>query len=484
MSDRQTRVAHENTGHQVTPPAGASEYYLKPAEYRGSWWAPDAPERALEGTLTFSPETGLELEFHGLSAEERLSRVAQKPVHRAAMLGRTEWGLPITLLDCWDYGTGVHANQALVGIELASADEPAFTSVAVHVPDLVAWATVGNLRVEDSRTAEGYRLVSATYTQPAPLSVLAAECRIEFPLGCVQSSSPGFVSLRETGSVRVRASEPMALSGWMTEYVNPLLAFLAFAAGTPMRLSGLEVFSPRVTHELDSGTNFERPLEVLFRPTADSQAVESTFFPNALFCLPDVKEEIGDLLGRWFAVRRDARLAIDYLMANRRGSPGFLEQRFLSALLGVESLHRATRKRRVDTAKHAVRVEAVLQAVSSACPQHRGWVNGRIKRPDEADLSQRLKQLLDDHESISALINDRSAFIASVVDTRTYLVHGLGLRRDRVLLGDRPRLLRTVTALELLLESELMRALTDSSSPLRSSIARTRRFAELESNPL
>jgi hypothetical protein len=457
------------------------ERFLKPVDYRGIWWLPDKPDKRVPGVLSFDPQSGIELKLDSLDIEDHFSRMAQKPTRRELMVGEAQWGRPISLLGCWDYGTSVHPAQAIVGISLTSADEPTFSSVSVHTPDLLAWASTGNIEIERP-PAHSNRTVAVAYNQPPTISVTVDDAQIEFAQGCVQSGSPGYASIREVASIHVQTSKPLSLDSWTTNFVDPLAGFVAFAAGTPLEMSGLEVFSPRETHELPSGRVIELPLEVLYRPALHPRDKRTEHLPDALFRLSDVQGSLQGLLERWFALRREVPVAIDYLLSNRGRTRGLLEHRFLSAVLGIEALHRSTRVPIRDRGRHQDRVDAVVAAVEQCCPQHKRWVKGRIKHPDEANLEQRLRELIDEHEPVAALISDRSAFMNSVVSTRTYFAHGI--RRDGVLVDDFSRLYRVVCALEMLLECELLRALGGPDSALCASVTHTQSYVALQSQPL
>lgn len=459
----------------------ADEEYLKPVDYQGQWQLPGG-DAMVRGKLAYTRDRGIEVELDAVNQEEYFSRLAFRSSSHDAIRGEADYGLPITLLDCQYYGSGIFANRALVGISLESADDSAFTGATLHVPALVPWALSGRIALKDDKSIAGQTTFSLCYTPRDPLVVAMAEGRLEFGFGCVQKVGIGLASLQETGFIRVQLDQTQPLSRVVSDYVDPLLSFVSFAIGQPAMLAGLEMKSPRVTRQLPSGREYPRPLEVLFRPTGRPLDGSSRLLPNALLRLADVEASLADIVRRWLELQPDVHLAMGYLISNRGERPGLLEHRFLSALLGAESLHRAGITHAPDLDRHKAKVETILKAVEARCPEHRKWVKGRVKRLDEPGLDQRLRGLLNSFPRVAALVRDRRSFVERVVNTRTFLAHGL--RREPVLIDDRPQLLKAVSVLEMLIESQLLARLSDANGDLPEAVTRTQRYALLQAEPL
>ena len=374
------------------------------------------------------------------------------------------------------------ADRALVGISLEAADERTFDGVTLHVPALVPWGASGSIALKDDKSAAGQTTFSLRYTPRDPVVVPIAQGRLQLRFGCVQKVEIGMASLLETGSIRVHLDEAQPFSHVVSDYVDPLLSFVSFAIGQPAMLAGLEVMSPRDMMTLPSGKAYPRPIEVLFRPTGRPLDGSNRMLPNALFRLADVESGITHVLRRWLELQPDIDLAMGYLTSNRGERPGLLEHGFLSALLGVESLHRSGVIDEPDSSRHQAKVNAILAAVEAGCPEHTKWVKGRVKRRDEPGLEQRLRELLKSFPQVAALVRDQRSFVERVVNTRAFLAHGL--RRGPVLLDDRLQLLKAVYLLEMLIEDQLLTRLSDATGDLAEGVTRTQRYALLKAEPL
>lgn len=379
-------------------------------------------------------------------------------------------------------GSGASADSALVGISLEAADECAFDGVALHVPGLVPWGASGSIALKDDKSAAGQTTFSLCYTPRDPVVVPIAQGRLEFRFGCVQKVEIGAAALHETGSIRVHFDEAQPFSRVMSDYVDPLLSFVSFAIGQPAMLAGLELMSPREMMTLPSGKEYSRPIEVLFRPTGRSLDASNRLLPNALFRLADVESDMAHMVQRWLVLQPEIDLAMGYLTSNRGERPGLLEHGFLSALLGVESLHRAGVVDEPDPSRHQAKVNAILSAVEAGCPEHVKWVRGRVKRRDEPGLEQRLRELLKSFPRVAVLVRNQRSFVERVVNTRTFLAHGL--RRGPVLLDDRLQLLKAIYILEMLIEGQLLTRLSGATGDLAEAMTRTQRYAFLEVEPL
>lgn len=137
---------------------------------------------------------------------------------------------------------------------------------------------------------------------------------------------------------------------------------------------------------------------------------------------PQIKEQFGLLVDNWLRKREELGAAYYMYTGTRRASSIYSEHKFMSFILGIESLHRRTA---VQSAELKERIERILTQVKDS--KDKKWLKGCLKNAHEPRLEQRLYEVLS-RLPISFSKKELHRFAKQCAHRRNELSHFAGTR--------------------------------------------------------
>jgi hypothetical protein len=137
---------------------------------------------------------------------------------------------------------------------------------------------------------------------------------------------------------------------------------------------------------------------------------------------PKIKELFGQLVDHWLKKREELGSAFYMYTGTRRAPSIYSEHKFMSFVLGLESLHRRTA---VQSTKLKERIERILALTEN--DDDRKWLKGRLKNAHEPPLEQRLYEVLS-KLPIAFDKKELRRFAKQCADRRNDLSHFAGTR--------------------------------------------------------
>lgn len=221
---------------------------LEQFEDLGVWWIPSDPNRKLTGTLTFSPQSGANLELVGYFEADRSMHLLE--TNRLIYGLTTQFGA-ITLSGCRGEGVSVkeyphteslntsryRAERLFVGLHLRDLEAMRIPEISLSMTDLHDWFGKRRLSFDDE-TGQGdssERIIK--YRRPDPVDIVIGSIAISFRSWVTRNTTGDDMRLRGTSEILMRYEEGMTLDEWLDRAVYPLHQFVSFARGRATGIS-------------------------------------------------------------------------------------------------------------------------------------------------------------------------------------------------------------------------------------------------------
>ena len=386
---------------------------MKPGSYHGRWFRPRSPERAAVGTLELSEDAHVTLKLFESQGDRDLSPI---PI----LVGNIVGGRPITLLDCnltestssafSDDSVSTYVpGRLLIGEAFESIEDVRFQRAACDFNYLLEWLGPASLKSS---------LHKIESIKVAPIRTSLGEGQIvihrmaKSRIGIFQSS------LEEAASVAFEAPLALTIDEWHERYFHPFANLLTLATGRPNLRDVVHLWP--VPSEV---TPNEVPIELIEkRWLFSSREAKSFSRADMYFRYEDIESAWPAIIKRWYEMTRTAGSAINVYFSVVYNEHSYIEEQFSNIVEALEGYHRSTRdNREVPDADHTRRLDAVL---GSAPPEHREWLDTKLRFSNEPSLRKRLTDLIEaSGDALEPFLRDRGAFLQKVLATRNYLVH-------------------------------------------------------------
>jgi ApeA-like protein/HEPN superfamily Apea-like protein len=402
----------------------------------GKWWLPgESQDQPRLGTIREEAD-GYTLKISTDSAHHSFSNLRGYDLIYGQGLG----GELFTLEDCFDRnstsgGSGIVQKDIVVNVIYRGAllpQEPSrrlFRSAVVSFPHLKAWLGQSGFQ---PRLLKGNRGWDLKYRTLRPIVFHTNDgLRIEITWRAARNYPAPFdeeATIEEWAYVTFSPAEPKDLT-YFDSCASTVRDFLTLST---RRVHGPSVFSltgawPNLRRIKDQP---RRPVTMrllrkeVYSPTGDRRLNP---FLDMTFVATDMPGGLESCLRRWFQLAPPLR-PVRNLFAATTAARGFLEDRFLSAVQALETLHRRIYPNHVFMEEEQFKSE-VLPKLTGAVPPsvvagHRQAMITRMGYLWEYSLRRRLKELFQEHRAaLEQVFGALGAIHEEIVQTRNYLTH-------------------------------------------------------------
>lgn len=397
---------------------------MEKSELKGVWWLPENNENCVSGVLKFDSDKGAYLELMG-----QISEYDEFEIN--IILGKTSDGKDITLYKCLEMSktfssngfptTKVFANITFRGVHFKTEDEIKFNEISCHYSNLDEWAWMNGININvlsneieikyklppkvSSDINEEYTIVVYPNTRPPSRCLIQKEATI-------------------TQKVYVKVINKKLNS--FHEHIKQLRHiqnFISLGIGEPSTI--IDIVGKSEINKEKFNEQFFYPEIKVYIYNKQSPRERKQILPQCmLFSLKDIEDDFDDILKMWYGRKNDVlKPVIDLYFGTLYNSDMYLEQRFLSLVQAIESYHRRTKiNNEIDPNEHENRVDNIINSVDS---QYKEWLKHRLLYSNEPTLRKRLKEILDDCDTLLNLPSSRKkkSFICKICDTRNYFTH-------------------------------------------------------------
>lgn len=390
-------------------------------EYRGAWYLPGQPDVQLYGALTFSPESGAELEVVSTTnapAFEAPNDMSEPPL----ILGTAIDGTPITLSRCMctsshrrypGLGSATYwAHNAFVGCHFESPDEIAFKGLHVDYSSLGQWIDLPGLTTDHSNR---FADVVVRLKSPPPFP-LASHDDFDFSL----VPTPEYREhLGRRRQVQVGHRPIIGISANRTRRyddferpIRDMQRFLTLATAEPVRITELLGFIE------DSPV----PVRVLYQPIQGRKPHREHDRHRMHFRYDETRDRVPELLHNWMTHTERLEHVCNLFFGIVHSPPPYLEQTFLAFARAIETYHRLTRDYLVVPQDE---FRGIRRGMLKQVPgKYKSRVRARMGQVNMPTLRDRLTDLVEEHVNPpDDFMMDRSAFVDKVVSTRNFYTH-------------------------------------------------------------
>lgn len=400
----------------------------EPFEYEGYWWLPGEENSETPGTLTYDPQSGAELTTLGRIQEEQ-------SLHSRTLIdiivGISDSGKKITLFDCRDHGV----KMSMPGIErhtyktrliavgaLHVEYPPVLKSISFQCTDLDAW--VGRHGFTMSTNYDPFE-VQVGYSKPDPIEANLPndyKLRIGFSASVPGGKWPQRkVAVTEEKWIKIEASEEKEFE-LMWEEANRIRDFLSLAIGKAVFITNVQGTNEAAKREVRGQTYYEQ-VEFYAPGWPSPEGHRPVKRPDeVLLPLEAVENKLEETTSLWFEKVNLLEPVLDLYFGTLYEPTIHLQRHFLFLAQATETYHRRTsNEKNASEEDHQRRVSEIMESIPS---EYESWLNGKLRHGNELSLRQRIKRLVDRHDTVfEEYIVDKHSFAHAVVVTRNYLTH-------------------------------------------------------------
>jgi len=398
-------------------------------EYKGQWWLPNKPEKAVSGTLRYSHNDGAVLELIGSFEDSGEMHKMPRPV---VILGTSSEGKDISLHGCFliqgrtsypGFSTSSYfASTAFVGVHFPKIEDVRFRSINVRFSHFDEWANLSGFKIDHSKEED----VVIRYKRPNDIRVdisgnytIAITTRVTFPVFTLVQKK---ASVEQQTIARIETVHESSMENLLS-IIQHLQNFLCLAVREPVYVLNMQ--GETETNKM-TDMNYYPQVGIFYKSPYISEAPESLLGLDMLFTYRDISTDFDVLLRHWFE-KADVLKPICGLYFGTLYNPHlYLENQFLSLVQAAEAFHeRICGGRYLPDSEYKASVFTLLvNAIPDIKQDLKESLANRLRYGNEYSLRTRLSELLDKcGEIVPQLLGNRKEFIDKVLDTRNYLTH-------------------------------------------------------------
>ncbi len=317
---------------------------IEKVEYKGSWRLPDS-ETWINGTLTFSPETGSVLELFGTFCNSSLF----EPPYQEVILGKTTGG-DITLVEVW-YRSSKHIyNQiklgfyrpmkVFIGRHFNSKTEIKFREVSFQLFNLWDWFNISGINFEYNDQSRDYSII---YTKPKTIEFLYHnDCR-----GNLNFFSP--IEFKDSvHRIEIEEGCHVSLKNQIQTHYEDLLKDIMVFQGF-VTLSTFEQSYPMsITFKDDDyfkeDDDEKRPLFIrcMYQNNFYDKNHKVRLPSESLVGVNKIKDDFPNIIFLWNKQFHEIEPTILHLLEYFVNKNSFSSEKFLNIIKGLETFHKLT----------------------------------------------------------------------------------------------------------------------------------------------
>lgn len=380
------------------------------------WWAdeippghpfPSIPASAVTGELRITREGRIRLHLDGvLAGQDPFLPVNTSDefdaVRARSIRGVLREGNGVVLFALTQAGTLVSATQCLISDQpfAGEIEKPALSHIDADLKGFEEW-----LREPGLKSTHGELVSTLEYRKREPVIYSLQRGQLSLERSLHRTSHVGEIAWREAARFRFQPDEVVgveAAAEWH-RWLQDLMILLT-----------------------DSDYRLEWPMVrwgeyycTLYFTWLSSQA-ERPHLHECPTNFPQVRENFGDLFGKWLTIRESYGPGIYHYLGTRRGMELYTESEFTLLVSGLEGFHRA--KHGKGQLENVVKkVDRIISQI--ARKKDRDWTESQLSYSTFPNLEDRLVELVEG----LALGFDKArvrSFAKACANTRNWLSHG------------------------------------------------------------
>jgi hypothetical protein len=395
-------------------------------EIGGKWWLKDmdvedefVPDQAVAGTLTYSPEYGVELDllgsFYGMFERyEDGSLTEEGPV---TIFGVTTEGEYMTILDSMYAGESTGTKD--ISFTTASYEKGTIIRGGLVDTDTTYWKC--SFSFSNLGTWTGIRTVTTPGNHDIDVGPAVSESlstdTADIMLNIHEDMSSAIDGRRGRVYFTVYPAEPLTYSEYLSEYVRPLQNLITLGVDQAVFPTFLNLFCSRFGHPDSKHSAYWNV------PYYREQDDVKHF--NINFMVQDIK--FPDVVEQWLDSSSSVERLHDHYFGTRYNDRMYVNTQFMSMMFALEAYHRRAFPDRQKTMRKSV-YRRVRETTLERMPKVAVW--GRTKDlfesiVNEPSIGDRLLDITDRHEGMFPDSYDIKSNLSTIKDVRHTIAHSL-----------------------------------------------------------
>ncbi|HKH50064.1 MAG TPA: HEPN domain-containing protein [Thermoanaerobaculia bacterium] len=395
---------------------------------QGIWWLPGEHRRFRHGVLQQLKTGHFELTLRKAWRRDVMDTVDRE--ERLTLLGKDDTGRPISLsggflkehsLVTPESSPAIfHFDRVFLGAHFPDEDGAALTELSARIPALDHWLGISGLTID---VLQPRRDLSIRFSQPDDLEFeLEPGLKLVFGFdwqGPTLRRPQLEVSLRQEVWLILRAL-PARNFRDLEIIFKRLLDLFSLLVGEPLGNESFWGEATRAGTRSPKGEDGTARIDILFAPIAPELVDKIVEGHRMLLLFKDIETNCQTLFQCWLEKYALYHSAFESYFAVQRRDPAYQEQRFLSIVQSLETLHRLTNQIPIPE-EHKKSLERIKERCSEDWESLR--LEEKLRHSHEPSLLRRLKDLLKPFADLFGNNKERGRLAQKTADTRNYLTH-------------------------------------------------------------
>jgi len=308
---------------------------LAEKEWRGQWWLPNVPNSSFAGTLSYSPEKGLEL-----SSKYPIPDFFDKGKkdYYEIILGRTEEAKNITLSGC-NFFKNMFLGQffpryAIEGMLYDSTEQLLFHRMIIHFNSLTNWSGISGFiykPTENKTTAIVHKIPRGKKVGKIGSINFMLRTYISHSMNRSHTRDE---SIKEETVMSLESNHKLHIDEYFEAFFN-IKNFLSLAMGRPTYPRTFKGFLGKYAkhHKNKNSVN-------IFCNLASPPREENAIIPQMmLFPFQTIKTKSEAIIDQWIKTRTKYKLVIDSYIGVTSAEKMYISERYLYYLRMLEGFY-------------------------------------------------------------------------------------------------------------------------------------------------
>lgn len=399
--------------------------------FPGYFWPPGAEDKKIPGNLRVLDGGAVDVDFLGNMDGETFDPLLLTSDAPNRIIGLVEKHGYVTLENCSYRSKNtslfggvskstVTASHLLIGCHLDQKELFAFNEFRFSVDGLEEWLSVGAIRITYSDDGVG---ATINFGLPPMKSVdgnfNGFSLSFDFG-GSLPGLNPKQAQVTLKAFVRVRSETLRSFTDFV-EIAYQTIQFMRLVLGEKLSICEAFVTRDDLKHDFSNGKQPNIQLPVFYQSLPFDPKVPEIKTYRMLFLFPPAEHRFAQMLRNWFTMYELFSPALGLYFSAFADQHKYLDQRFLSLVQALETLHRRTTARyRLPREEYKTLKAKLIEN----CPEaHKDWLSQRLNFANEIFLVDRLKELITPFEVLLGDADSIDRMTTKMKHTRNYLTH-------------------------------------------------------------
>ncbi|NQT78710.1 MAG: hypothetical protein HQ565_13440 [Bacteroidetes bacterium] len=395
-------------------------------EYIGRWKLPHTSEW-INGTLSFNPETGANLELFG-TFDKGFHDMSTKPI----IHGETNIG-EITLFDNWFITAKYQRNGVTIGIyepililigqHFGNVEEAKFRNVRFSAFNLFQWFSLSGINQNFSKSGDTY---SINYNRLNEINFeLNQNCygNISFDSPVEITDVDNKIDIREQCYVSLSYIEKTPFEDILIDVKKfiGLITLFTFEQSYPLNIAFQDA---DIEEETECGKR-KKTIKIIYHYDLYSPKYKIRRKHQHLVKYQDIAQIFPNVIKSWFERFNELEPVFSLMLYSFKDKNRFRVEKFMDIVRAIETFHRRTHNsNRLPIAEYDQLVNSILSDVKIS-KEDKEWLENKLRYGNEPTLHKRIKEMIN--QSNTSILKDSSGnirkFCQRVVDSRNYYTH-------------------------------------------------------------